>query len=185
LTARGVHGKRAQNLNILLEDCLMAKNKLGTKQICPSCEVKFYDLNKRPAICPKCDAEFDPEDETVKTSTAKVKEKTAKAAVKSEDGEDDEDEEEAKKNTDEDEEDDEEAAKELGGDENEIIMDGSNDTDDDDAAPGKVPAGFTEEGVDDDEDAVLDDDEDANFTLDVDGDDAAELPGDGDDTDED
>lgn len=35
---------------------------LGTKQICPTCQSKFYDLGKRPAHCPKCGSDFDPEE---------------------------------------------------------------------------------------------------------------------------
>jgi uncharacterized protein (TIGR02300 family) len=30
----------------------------GTKRICPGCAVKFYDLDKRPVVCPKCSAEI-------------------------------------------------------------------------------------------------------------------------------
>lgn len=40
----------------------MANPELGAKQICPACTTKFYDLGKRPAHCPKCDNEFDPEE---------------------------------------------------------------------------------------------------------------------------
>ena len=40
----------------------MANPELGSKQICPTCSSKFYDLNRRPAHCPKCGAEFDPEE---------------------------------------------------------------------------------------------------------------------------
>ena len=40
----------------------MANPELGAKQVCPSCASKFYDLNRRPAHCPKCAAEFDPEE---------------------------------------------------------------------------------------------------------------------------
>ncbi len=40
----------------------MAKPELGAKQLCPQCGAKFYDLNKRPAVCPKCQAAFDPEE---------------------------------------------------------------------------------------------------------------------------
>jgi uncharacterized protein (TIGR02300 family) len=40
----------------------LANPELGAKQICPTCSSKFYDLNRRPAHCPKCDAEFDPEE---------------------------------------------------------------------------------------------------------------------------
>ncbi len=40
----------------------MANPDLGTKQVCPNCQAKFYDLNRRPATCPKCATEFDPEE---------------------------------------------------------------------------------------------------------------------------
>lgn len=40
----------------------MAKPELGHKQICPACSAKFYDLGKRPAVCPKCANTFDPEE---------------------------------------------------------------------------------------------------------------------------
>jgi uncharacterized protein (TIGR02300 family) len=32
----------------------------GTKRVCHACQAKFYDLNSEPAICPKCQTEFDP-----------------------------------------------------------------------------------------------------------------------------
>lgn len=34
----------------------MAKPELGTKRLCGSCGVKFYDLGKTPIVCPKCHA---------------------------------------------------------------------------------------------------------------------------------
>jgi uncharacterized protein (TIGR02300 family) len=40
----------------------LAAAELGQKQICPNCSAKFYDLNKRPALCPKCQTAFDPEE---------------------------------------------------------------------------------------------------------------------------
>ena len=40
----------------------LANPELGAKQICPTCSTKFYDLGRRPAVCPKCAAEFDPEE---------------------------------------------------------------------------------------------------------------------------
>ena len=40
----------------------MANPELGAKQICPTCQSKFYDLGRRPAVCPKCGASFDPEE---------------------------------------------------------------------------------------------------------------------------
>jgi uncharacterized protein (TIGR02300 family) len=32
----------------------VAKAELGTKRLCGNCGVKFYDLNKTPIVCPKC-----------------------------------------------------------------------------------------------------------------------------------
>lgn len=32
----------------------MAKPELGLKRTCVDCGVRFYDLNRVPAICPKC-----------------------------------------------------------------------------------------------------------------------------------
>lgn len=40
----------------------MANPELGQKQICPNCQTKFYDLTRRPAVCPKCATSFDPEE---------------------------------------------------------------------------------------------------------------------------
>jgi uncharacterized protein (TIGR02300 family) len=40
----------------------LANPELGAKQICPACSTKFYDLTRRPAHCPKCGNEFDPEE---------------------------------------------------------------------------------------------------------------------------
>jgi uncharacterized protein (TIGR02300 family) len=35
----------------------MIKPELGTKRVCVSCGARFYDLNRQPAICPKCSTE--------------------------------------------------------------------------------------------------------------------------------
>ena len=49
----------------------MPKPEFGKKVICNNCEAKFYDLNRKPAICPHCGTEYvDPSNETV-SSTAK------------------------------------------------------------------------------------------------------------------
>ncbi len=113
----------------------MAKDKLGTKQVCPSCEVKFYDLNKRPAVCPKCDHAFDPEDDVIKTVKAKVQAKAAKEAEKTVAGEDEiEDDKAAAPEIDADEDEaEEEGAAELSGGPEDIVLDISGDGDDDDA----------------------------------------------------
>lgn len=39
----------------------MAKPEWGTKRICPSCGTRYYDLLRKPVICPKCTTPFDPE----------------------------------------------------------------------------------------------------------------------------
>ena len=38
----------------------MTNPSWGTKRGCPSCSTHFYDLNKLPAVCPKCKHSFDP-----------------------------------------------------------------------------------------------------------------------------
>ena len=39
----------------------MSKPEWGIKRVCPSCSIKYYDFNKNPIICPKCEFEFDPD----------------------------------------------------------------------------------------------------------------------------
>lgn len=39
----------------------MAKPEWGTKRICQSCSTPFYDMQRDPIVCPKCEAVFDPE----------------------------------------------------------------------------------------------------------------------------
>jgi uncharacterized protein (TIGR02300 family) len=39
----------------------VANEDLGTKRDCPNCGARFYDLQKDPAHCPKCDHEFTPD----------------------------------------------------------------------------------------------------------------------------
>ena len=34
----------------------MANPALGVKQLCESCGARFFDMNKNPATCPKCNA---------------------------------------------------------------------------------------------------------------------------------
>jgi uncharacterized protein (TIGR02300 family) len=77
----------------------LANPELGAKQICPNCSAKFYDLNRRPALCPKCGESFDPE-EAVRNRRVRARaappdyeadeEKEEKPKVESEDGFEDE-----------------------------------------------------------------------------------------------
>jgi uncharacterized protein (TIGR02300 family) len=157
----------------------VADPALGTKQVCPNCTAKFYDLNKHPAHCPRCDTEFDQE-EVVRTRRSRVRttspdyedaDEDAEAQVKGKTGGEDEDEEEP-----------ETATPEI----DEVVTDDSllidEDEDLDPADPARV--GTPGENVDmdiedadlgdDDSDDVpfLEDDEDADFDEEIDG-----LPG--------
>ena len=59
----------------------MSKPELGTKRDCPSCGAKFYDLNKNPVVCPKCEHEYVP-DTGMKAKRAKPAEKPREKASK-------------------------------------------------------------------------------------------------------
>lgn len=39
----------------------MGRPELGTKCTCTGCSERFYDLNRAPAICPKCGVEQAPQ----------------------------------------------------------------------------------------------------------------------------
>ena len=39
----------------------MAKAELGNKRVCFSCNMRFYDFDRTPIICPGCGAKFDPQ----------------------------------------------------------------------------------------------------------------------------
>jgi uncharacterized protein (TIGR02300 family) len=36
----------------------VVSDELGTKRTCPNCAARFYDLNKDPITCPKCEQSF-------------------------------------------------------------------------------------------------------------------------------
>ncbi len=50
-----------------------AANPMGLKRICTNCGARFYDMNKRPIVCPTCDTEF--------TGEVKVKGRRGRAAA--------------------------------------------------------------------------------------------------------
>ena len=51
----------------------MPKPEFGKKVICNNCEAKFYDLNRKPAICPHCGTEYvDQSNETISTTAKQV-----------------------------------------------------------------------------------------------------------------
>jgi len=40
---------------------MMGRPELGAKRTCMACHERFYDLNRSPAICPKCGVQQPPE----------------------------------------------------------------------------------------------------------------------------
>ena len=54
----------------------MNEIELGVKRRCVSCGTKFYDFLKSPITCPKCGAEFDPE-QLLKSRKGRVATKSA------------------------------------------------------------------------------------------------------------
>ena len=49
----------------------MPKPEFGKKVVCNNCEAKFYDLNRKPAICPHCGTEYEEPSNDKITTTAK------------------------------------------------------------------------------------------------------------------
>lgn len=149
----------------------MAIPELGSKQICPSCQAKFYDLCKRPAVCPKCQNAFDP-DEAVRSRRTRVR---ATPADRDELREDQVDKDAAG-----DEEEEEVSAPAL----DEVIDDpilAGDDDDDDDAEPGAGPVAPDDElaGFSEGEEALEEEDADVPFLEDDDDDefDESEIGG--------
>ena len=54
-----------------------AADARGLKRICTGCGARFYDMNKRPIVCPSCDTEF--------TGEVKVRTSRGRAAAAVED----------------------------------------------------------------------------------------------------
>ena len=151
----------------------MANPELGTKQICPNCQAKFYDLNKRPAHCPKCATEFDP-DEAVRNRRVR-----ARAVVPDDDQVEDQ---VADKETEDEEEEEEAATPELDEVADEPPLAG--DDDEDESEPAAAGVGEDLGEFSDDED-VEDEADDVPFLEDEDEDEFDEseiegLPGEGD-----
>ena len=126
----------------------MAIPELGTKQICPTCQAKFYDLNKRPAHCPKCGSEFDP-DEAVRNRRVRAR------AISPETEADDERPDQVLRDEVDGEEEEEVAAPELDEVADEPLV---GDDDEDAAEPGVGPAGDDLGEFTDDEDVEEADD---------------------------
>lgn len=128
----------------------MANPELGQKQLCPNCQAKFYDLNRRPAHCPKCDNEFDPMEEALKSRRVR------RGAGYAADEESEDQVADKASDADEEEEDDGEVTTpEIDQEGHEPIL---TPDDDDDADPIADEAGLST--TDGDDDDVLNDDDD-------------------------
>ena len=136
----------------------LVKTDLGAKQSCPSCGAKFYDLNRRPAVCPKCTTSFDPAEEGVRARRSRSRVSANDPAY--DDDEELEDKKKAKTGDDEDE--DEEVEEAVGIDAEagaEVVADEDDEEDDTKAKGGddELPEGFSEEEADLGDDAADDD----------------------------
>jgi uncharacterized protein (TIGR02300 family) len=141
----------------------LANPELGIKQVCPNCQAKFYDLNKRPARCPKCETEFDP-DEAVRNRRVRAR------AVTPDTEADEESEDQVAEETERDEDEEEEDVKtpELDEADDEPPVSTDDDDDGDEPAKGGVSEDlgeFTDDDVDDDSEDVpfLEDEDDDDF----------------------
>ena len=145
----------------------MANPELGQKQVCPNCQAKFYDLGRRPAHCPKCGTDFDPEE------ALKLRNRRGRPAgyAADETPEEDAEDQVVKKAPSEDEDEEEEAVvtPEIDEEGHEPIL----TPDDDDEAP----VDPTEESgmgeASDDDDVLADDDDDDSVPFIEDEDDDA------------
>ncbi len=130
----------------------MAIPELGAKQICPTCQTKFYDLGRRPAVCPKCQHAFDPE-EAIRSRRVRARATPAEYETEEETAE------KARKKPEEGEdgfEDEVEDTPEI----DEVVEAEPLEVDDDaEVTPGEPPAADPGLGVDFEEDAPLEDDD--------------------------
>ena len=141
----------------------MAKPELGQKQVCPNCQAKFYDLGRRPAHCPKCDSEFDPED------ALKLRNRRGRPAGYPADDEAEDQVKDKKADGDEDEEEEAVATPEIDQEGHEPILTPDDDDEDTPADPTEE-AGMGEATEDDDVLADDDDDDSVPFIEDEDDD---------------
>jgi uncharacterized protein (TIGR02300 family) len=153
----------------------VADPALGTKQLCPNCTAKFYDLQKRPAHCPKCAFEFDPEE------AIKVRRVRTRATPTDYEDTDEEAEDQVKGKVGDD-EDDEEEPEIITPEIDEVVADDPVLIDEDEDLDPADPARITPDAVDmdiedadlvddadDDDVPFLEDEDDDTFDEDIDG----------------
>jgi uncharacterized protein (TIGR02300 family) len=140
----------------------VANPELGAKQVCPNCQAKFYDLNRRPAHCPKCATDFDPEE------AMKLRSRRARPGYPSDD-EDTEDQVKDKKVEGDEDEEEDIATPEIDQEGHEPILT-PDDEDEDAPADASEEAGMGSTDGDDDLLAEDDDDDSVPFIEDEDDD---------------
>ena len=143
----------------------MANPELGAKQVCPNCQAKFYDLGRRPAHCPKCATDFDPEE------ALKLRNRRGRPAGVPDTDEEAEDQVKDKKaDGDEDEEEETVVTPEIDQEGHEPIL--TPDDEDEEAKDPTEESGMGEASEDDD--LADDDDDSVPFIEDEDDDDSFE-----------
>jgi len=128
----------------------VADPQLGQKQVCPNCQAKFYDLGRRPAHCPKCATDFDPEE------ALKLRNRRGRPAGYPADDDGEDQVKDKKVDGDEDEEDESVKTPEIDEEGHEPIL---TPDDEDEAAVDPTEESGMGEAVEDD-DVLADDDED-------------------------
>lgn len=141
----------------------MADPQLGQKQVCPNCQAKFYDLGRRPAHCPKCATDFDPEE------ALKLRNRRGRPAGYPADDESEDQVADKKVDGDEDEEDDTAKTPEIDEEGHEPILTPDDEDEDAPVDPTEEP-GMGEASEDDDVLADDDDDDSVPFIEDEDDD---------------
>lgn len=141
----------------------VAKPELGQKQVCPNCQAKFYDLSRRPAHCPKCATEFDPEE------ALKLRNRRGRPAGYPADDDGEDQVKDKKADGDDDEEEEAVATPEIDQEGHEPILT-PDDDDEDTPADASEEAGMGETSEDDDVLADDDDDDSVPFIEDEDDD---------------
>ncbi len=142
----------------------MANPELGAKQVCPNCQAKFYDLGRRPAHCPKCATDFDPEE------ALKLRNRRGRPAGYPADDEAEDQVKDKKTDGDEDEEEEAVVTPEIDQEGHEPIL--TPDDEDEDAKDPTEESGMGEASEDDD--LADDDDDSVPFIEDEDDDDSFE-----------
>ena len=149
--ATGAHARQAKEKPL-------ARTDLGDKQVCPNCGAKFYDLRKRPAVCPKCTTAFDPSEESVRSKRGRSRVTTHDPAYEDDEEVADKKKARASGDEDEDEEEVEETAEVDAEAEAEPILADEDDEDETKkSADDELPEGFSEEEADLGEDTADDD----------------------------